>query len=249
MGALIRAIKDLGIEKDAVAVVAGIGCAGRMPVYLDFNTMHTTHGRAPAVATGIKMHRPDMMVIVVCGDGDALAIGGNHFIHAARRNIDINILLVNNGIYGMTGGQTAPTTPSGAFSHTMPWGNIEPPFDAVALACTAGATFAARGTISGIVQTTNYMKRAFSHKGFSLMEVLSPCPTQYGRLNKSGSAADMLRRQKELSISRERAERLTEEQRSGKIITGVFKDEQRAEYTDAYRDYVKRAQKYTQQST
>ncbi len=242
MGAIIRAVKDLAIPKDDIAFVSGIGCSGRMPVYLDFNTMHTTHGRALAFATGIKMHRPKMKVIVVSGDGDALAIGGNHFIHSARRNIDISLILINNGIYGMTGGQVAPTTPIGARAHTMPYGNIEPPFDAAQLALASGASFVARGTVFGIVQTTGYIKKAFEHKGFSMVEVISQCPTQYGRLNKSGGPTDMLLWQKENSVSLARAEKMAPEELDGKLVTGIFRNEQRAEFSSAYREYVRNVQ-------
>ncbi|MFN3307792.1 MAG: thiamine pyrophosphate-dependent enzyme, partial [Anaerolineales bacterium] len=128
MGALIRAIDRIGLDKDDVAVVSGIGCSGRMPVYLDFNTMHTTHGRALAFATGLKLAQPKLHVIVVMGDGDALAIGGNHFIHAARRNIDLTAIVINNAIYGMTGGQYSPTTPLDMRAATAPYGHVEPPF-------------------------------------------------------------------------------------------------------------------------
>lgn len=237
MGAIIRAIMDLNIQKDNVALVGGIGCTSRMPVYLDFNSLHTTHGRALAFATGIKMHRPEMKVIIISGDGDSLAIGGNHFIHAARRNIDLTLVLVNNGIYGMTGGQTAPTTPTGARSHTMPYGNIEPPFDPVELGLAAGASFVARGTVYGIVQTTNYIKKALDHEGFSMVEVISQCPTQYGRLNKAGDARQMLLWQKEHSVSLAASEKMTEEELQDKLVTGIFRNVQKPEFTSAYRKY------------
>ncbi|RKZ32211.1 2-oxoacid:ferredoxin oxidoreductase subunit beta, partial [bacterium] len=146
MGAIIHAVHELQIPKDDIALISGIGCSSRMPIYVDFNTLHTTHGRALPFATGVKLVRPEMTVIVVSGDGDGLAIGGNHFIHSCRRNIDINMILINNSIYGMTGGQVAPTTPLGAFAHTAPYGNIDPPFDAVELSLASGATFVARST-------------------------------------------------------------------------------------------------------
>ena len=155
MGAIIRAVHELGINKNNVAFVSGIGCSSRMPIYLDFNTLHTTHGRAIAFSTGIKMVRPDMKVIVVSGDGDALAIGGNHFIHACRRNMGISMILINNYIYGMTGGQVAPTTPVGSYAHTAPYGCIDPPFDSVKMAMAAGASYVARGTNYHIVQTSS----------------------------------------------------------------------------------------------
>ena len=239
MGAILRGLIDLKIPKDDVAFISGIGCTGRMPVYLDFNTMHTTHGRALAFATGIKMHRPKMTVITVSGDGDALAIGGNHFIHAARRNIDITLILVNNSIYGMTGGQTAPTTLIGAKTHTTPYGNYEPPFDPVELALSAGATFVARSTTYAVMQTTSFIKKAVTHKGFSLVEIISQCPTQYGRINKRGSAKDMLLWQKENSISLAKAKNMPKDALQNRIITGIFRRQKRPEYTAAYKDYVK----------
>ena len=238
MGAIIQAVQDLKISKDDIAFVSGIGCTGRMPVYLDFNTMHTTHGRALPFATGIKMHNPRMKVIVVSGDGDALAIGGNHFIHAARRNIGITLILVNNGIYGMTGGQVAPTTPLGAVTHTMPYGNYEPPFDAVKLAVTSGATFAARSTVHAIVQTTNYIKKAILHPGFSLVEVISQCPVQYGRLNNTEDPKVMLLQQKERSLPLAAAKNMTEEELEGKIVTGIFMERTAPEYSQKYREYL-----------
>ncbi len=240
MGAIIRAVDELKIPMDDIAFVSGIGCTGRMPVYLDFNTMHTTHGRALAFATGIKLVRNDMKVIVVSGDGDSLAIGGNHFIHAARRNIDITLVLVNNGIYGMTGGQVAPTTPPGAITHTMPYGNYEHAFDTVNLAISAGATFVSRSTVYGIMQTTNFIKKAIKHPGFSVTEIISQCPVQYGRLNNMGDPKDLLRNQKENSISRAKAEKMSLEELKGKIITGIFKEEIKPEYSATYREYVKR---------
>ncbi len=242
MGSILRGMMDLKIHKDDVAFISGIGCTGRMPVYLDFNTMHTTHGRALAFATGVKMHRPEMKVVVVSGDGDALAIGGNHFIHAARRNIDITFILVNNSIYGMTGGQVAPTTPVDAKAHTTPYGNYEPPFNPVELAVSAGATFVARSTTYAVVQTTNFIKKAINHNGFSLVEIISQCPTQYGRLNKLGNAKSMLLSQKENSISLIKSKKMSEDDLKDKIITGIFCEIERPEYTKAYRDYVKNIQ-------
>jgi len=246
MGAIIRAVMELNIPKDNVAFVSGIGCSGRMPVYLDFNTLHTTHGRALAFATGIKLYRSKMKVIVVSGDGDALAIGGNHFIHAARRNIDITLILINNGIYGMTGGQVAPTTPVGSRAHTMPYGNYEAPFDPVDLARSAGATFVARGTVYSILQTTNYIKKAFDHKGFSMVEIISQCPTQYGRLNRIGDPKKMILWQKENSIPVSSSKNMSAQELEGKIITGIFQEEQRKEYAATYQEYVKSIQPGTE---
>ena len=232
MGAIIRAIIDLKIEKDNIAFISGIGCSSRMPIYLDFNTLHTTHGRALPFATGVKLAKPDMKVIVVSGDGDGLAIGGNHFIHACRRNIDITMILINNSIYGMTGGQVAPTTPLDAIAHTMPYGNIDPPFDAVELAMSSGATFVARNTVYNIIQTTNYIKKALQHKGFSLVEIISQCPVLYGRLNGMPDPRDMLLWQKEVAVPLTKAKNMSPEELKGKITTGIFRDEERPEYTE-----------------
>jgi len=232
MGAIIRAIIDLKIEKDSIAFISGIGCSSRMPIYLDFNTLHTTHGRALPFATGVKLAKPDMKVIVVSGDGDGLAIGGNHFIHACRRNIDITMILINNSIYGMTGGQVAPTTPLDAIAHTMPYGNIDPPFDAVELAMSSGATFVARNTVYNIIQTTNYIKKALQHKGFSFVEIISQCPVLYGRLNGMPDPRDMLLWQKEVAVPLAKAKNMSPEELKGKIITGIFRDQERPEYTE-----------------
>ncbi len=156
MGSLVRAIDKLQIARDAITLVSGIGCSSRLPVYLDFNTLHTTHGRALAFATGVKLAKPKMKVIVITGDGDCLAIGGNHFIHAARRNIDITTILINNMIYGMTGGQFSPTTPSEAFATTSPYGNKENQFDIPKLAMAAGASYVARGTVYHVNQLDEF---------------------------------------------------------------------------------------------
>ncbi len=242
MNAIVRSVMELNIPKDDVVLISGIGCSSRMPVYVDFNTLHTTHGRAIAFATGIKLVRPNMKVIVVSGDGDGLAIGGNHFIHAARRNIGITMILVNNSIYGMTGGQVAPTTPIGAKAHTMPYGNIDPTFDPVKLAVAAGATFVARSTVYAIMQTTSYIKKALMHKGFSMVEIISQCPTLYGRLNNMPDPTELLLWQKENSIPLAKAEKMSPEELDGKIVTGIFKDEQRKEYTEAYAELVRRVQ-------
>jgi len=240
MGALVQAVMDLEIPKDDIALVSGIGCSSRIPAYIDFNTLHTTHGRALAFATGIKLARPSMKVIVVSGDGDALAIGGNHFIHACRRNIGITMILVNNAIYGMTGGQVAPTTPIGAKAHTMPYGNIEPPFDPVQLAMASGATFVARTTTYAVVQTTNFIKKAIQHDGFSMIDVITQCPILYGRLNNMPDPKKMLMWQKENAIPLAKAQNMKPEELEGKIITGIFKDEKRKEYTMAYAELVNR---------
>jgi 2-oxoglutarate ferredoxin oxidoreductase subunit beta len=200
LGAIIR------LDKNDVALLSGIGCTGRMPVYVDFNTMHTTHGRALAFATGLKMVKPEMKVIVVMGDGDALAIGGNHFIHAARRNIGLTAVVVNNATYGMTGGQYSPTTPTDARAATAPYGHIEQPFPVTELAMASGAAFVARSTVYHVRELEKYIARAIVKEGFSMVEAVSYCHTTLGRINRWGTAPDMMRRLKEQSTTLKQAE-------------------------------------------
>ncbi len=241
MGALIRAIDRMGLDKDQVALVSGIGCTGRMPVYLDFNTMHTTHGRALAFATGLKIARPEMKVIAIMGDGDALAIGGNHFIHSARRNIGITAIVVNNEIYGMTGGQYSPTTPVDSRATTAPYGNIEPPFPVCDLAIAAGATFVARGTVYHAVELDRLIEQAINKDGFSLVEAVSYCHTGFGRLNKLGTAVDMMRALKDNSVNLAAAQKLTPEERATKIVRGVLHNIDKVEFTHLYEKLTERA--------
>jgi len=244
MGALIRAIDHLGLQKDEVALVAGIGCTARMPIYLDFNTLHTTHGRALAFATGLKIARPDMKVITIMGDGDALAIGGNHFIHAARRNLGITALVVNNAIYGMTGGQYSPTTPIGGRATTAPYGNVEPPFPVCDLAIAAGASFVARSTVYHALELDKLLAEAISKDGFSLVEAISYCHTTYGRMNKLGTAADMMRSLKDNSIAKTALDRMTAEEQAAntKIVRGTFVNIERPQYTKVYSNLITRVQ-------
>jgi 2-oxoglutarate ferredoxin oxidoreductase subunit beta len=240
MGALIRAIDHLGLDNDNVALVAGIGCTARMPVYMDFNTLHTTHGRALAFATGLKIARPDMKVIAIMGDGDALAIGGNHFIHAARRNLGITALVVNNSIYGMTGGQYSPTTPLGGKATTAPYGNVEPPFPVCELAIAAGASYVARSTVYHALELDKFLAEAIAKDGFSVVEAVSYCHTTYGRLNKLGTAADMMRALKDTSISKTAFEALPPEQKTAntKIVRGKLVDINRPQYTNTYANLI-----------
>jgi len=249
MGALIRAVDRMGLSKDEVAVVSGIGCTGRMPVYLDFNTMHTTHGRALAFATGLKLAQPRLNVIVVMGDGDALAIGGNHFLHAARRNIGLTAIVVNNSIYGMTGGQYSPTTPLDSRATTAPYGNIEQPLAACELAIAAGASFVARSTIYHALELDKYIEQAIRKRGFGLVEAVSYCHTTFGRLNQLGTAVDMMRRLKDHSVPLAAAEKLTPEERSATIVRGVLCDLEKPEYTALYDQVIARAQSNGHQPT
>lgn len=242
LNAIIRAIDELGLDKNEVAMVSGIGCSGRMPVYADLNTMHTTHGRALAFATGLKMVRPWMKVLVVMGDGDALAIGGNHFIHAARRNIGLTAIVINNQTYGMTGGQVSPTTPTKALATTSPYGNIEQPFPITELARAAGAAFVARSTIYHARELQRYIDQAISKEGFSVVEAMSYCHTTFGRQNKLGRATDMMRLIKDNSITLSQAANLEESELQGKIVRGILADRDIPEYTRLYEQMVERAQ-------
>ncbi len=194
--AMLRAIWRLGLPQDQVAVVGGIGCSSRMVGYVDFCTLHTTHGRALPFATGLKLARPELTVLAIVGDGDGLAIGGNHLIHAARRNIDVTCLLLNNAIYGMTGGQVAPTTPTEMVSATTPGGALEPSFDSCKLLEAAGASFVARGLSSAPIDLEALIVQGIQHQGFSFLEVLSDCPTYYGRYNRLGEGPEMLQAQR-----------------------------------------------------
>lgn len=190
--AFLEAVARLELDPNKLALVAGIGCSSRLVAYTDFCTLHTTHGRALGFATGLKLARPELTVVVVTGDGDGLAIGGNHLIHAARRNVDLTCLLLNNSIYGMTGGQSAPTTPPGAIASTAPFGNTEPSFDSCRLMIGAGATFVARALAAEPPAMTEVMADAVTHSGFSFVEVVSDCPEYFGRYNGLSGGADML---------------------------------------------------------
>jgi 2-oxoglutarate/2-oxoacid ferredoxin oxidoreductase subunit beta len=241
MSALIRAIDRIGMEQDDIALVSGIGCSGRLPVYLDFNTMHTTHGRALAFATGLKMAKPNLKVVVIMGDGDALAIGGNHFIHAARRNIGLTAIVINNSIYGMTGGQYSPTTPMDGMATTAPYGNIEQPFPICDLAIAAGASFVARSTVYHAVELDRFLEKGLLKEGFSLIEAVSYCHTTFGRLNKLGSAVDMMRWLKENSMSKTAAEKSASDETNQKIVRGIFCDVEKPEFTALYEKVIERA--------
>lgn len=242
MKSIIRAIDSLNLNKDKVAVVSGIGCSSRIPGYLDFNTLHGTHGRAIPFATGVKLAKPEMKVLVITGDGDGTAIGGNHFIHGCRRNIDLTVILFNNYTYGMTGGQLSPTTPLGAWQTTAPYGSIDPPFDICALAEAAGATFVARGTAYHTVPLERMIAKAIQHKGFSLVEVIVGCHVGFGRKNRLPRGVDLLIQEKELAVDVKRAARLNPQELEGKIITGILVQKERPEYTESYRALVARVQ-------
>ncbi len=233
-GALVRAIAKLKLDKNRVVVVSGIGCSSRAPGYLDFDTLHTTHGRAIAFATGIKLSRPDLKVIVLTGDGDCTAIGGNHFIHAARRNIDITTIVMNNNIYGMTSGQYSPMTPKGMMGTTAPYGNVERTFDLAKLAIASGATYVGRATSYHVQLLGELIEKALLNKGFSMIEAVSQCPTYMGRKNKIGSAVDMLTWFKEGAVNVKAAAVLAPERLEGKFLIGELYNESAPEFTAEY---------------
>ncbi len=232
--ALVRAIERAGYNQQDVVIVSGIGCSSRAAGYLNFNTLHTTHGRALAFATGLKMARPELKLFVIMGDGDCSAIGGNHFIHAARRNIDLNAVIINNHIYGMTGGQHSPLTPTGMKATTAPGGTLERPFDLLELARGAGATFGARGNAAQPRQLEQLISRAANHKGFSVVEALSQCPIAYGRRNKLGGAVEMLREMKDKAVSVEKASTMDVDELKDKTLSGVIYSVDAPEFSEEY---------------
>ncbi len=222
MRSVCQAIENCGFPSEDVAIVSGIGCSSRAAGYMNYNTLHTTHGRAIAFASGIKMAKPNLHLIVVTGDGDAAAIGGNHLIHACRRNIDMTVVVFNNNIYGMTGGQYSPTTPTGEKGTTAPYGNIDGAFDIVELCKAAGATYVARGDCFHVPQTTRLIEKGIMHDGFSVIDGVSICPTYYGRKNKKGSNIDMMHWQKDNCIDLKKAEKMSPEELKGKTLIGEF---------------------------
>lgn len=234
MKAAIRAIDRLKIAKNDIVAATGIGCAAYTPGYLDLYGIQTTHGRAIPFTTGIKMVRPEMKIILFLGDGDCIAIGGNHFIHGAARNIDLTVVVMNNRIYGMTGGQNSPTAPAGTFSATAPFGKVEREINICDIAVAAGATFVARTTAYHVNQLASFIERGMKNKGFSVIDCITPCPTGYGRANKMGRAVDMYRHLKDAVLTVDKAGQMTEEELEGRIITGVLKDAGRPEFVDEY---------------
>ncbi|MBD3368370.1 MAG: 2-oxoacid:ferredoxin oxidoreductase subunit beta [Candidatus Eisenbacteria bacterium] len=234
MSAMVRAIHSLALDKNDVAMVSGIGCTGRMPAYVDFNTLHTTHGRALAFATGLKLANPRLNVITAMGDGDALAIGGNHFIHSCRRNINMTAIVANNCIYGMTGGQYSPTTPHGKRGTTAPYGNPEHEFDCAKLAVGAGASFVARTSVYHVRELEKLIRQAIEHNGFSVVEVIANCHTSYGRMNSFASPVDMLRWMKENAVPVARAEEMSEEELEDRFTRGIIRRKELPEFIDVY---------------
>lgn len=237
MRALLWAIHELGLPKDQLAFVSGIGCSGRIGAYIDANTFHVTHGRPLAYATGLKLARPDLHVMVITGDGDCLAIGGNHLIHACRRNLDITCLMLNNEVYGMTGGQVSPTTKADRFTTTTPHGNYEPVFDACKLAEAAGASFVGREVTLQTPALKNLIKQGISHPGFSFIEVISDCTEVYGRKNDLGSSPEMVLSQKSGIRPETFGNKVDQPFRPSPWQTGVFVRSERPEYYAAYQQH------------
>jgi 2-oxoglutarate ferredoxin oxidoreductase subunit beta len=234
-GCVLTAIQKSGLPLDDVVMVSGIGCTGRMAGYLNLDSFHTTHGRAIPFATGLKLARPQSSIIVTSGDGDLFAIGGNHFIHAARRNVDLTIICVNNFNYGMTGGQVAPSTPFGAKTTTSPIGNFEEPFNFCSLAATCGAVYVARWTTLHIRWFTDSVHEAMQKKGFSFVEILAPCPTSFGRRNKMRGAVDLLKFFHERSVIRNQIDpKDAVLDFNNQLVLGKFVDIERPTFLDNY---------------
>lgn len=232
---VLSAIRKTGLALDDVAMVSGIGCTGRMAGYIKVDSYHTTHGRAIPFATGLKLARPDGSVLVASGDGDLIAIGGNHFIHAARRNIDMTVICVNNLNYGMTGGQQAPSTPFGAKTTTSPTGSPEVPFDFCQLAAACGAVYVSRWTSIHIRRLTESLTRAILKPGFSFVEVLAACPTAFGRRNRMRAALDIIKFFHERSVIKNNTDpREASLDFEGPLVVGDFIDIERPTFTDNY---------------
>jgi 2-oxoglutarate ferredoxin oxidoreductase subunit beta len=231
-------VEQLGMSKNEIVMVSGIGCSSRIGGYVDFHTLHTLHGRALAFATGVKLSRPELNVVVPMGDGDALAIGGNHFIHACRRNIGMTAIVMNNRIYGMTGGQFSPMSGLGISASTAPYSNIDRAFDVSEMARAAGATFVARTTVYHAQQATEFIKKAFLHEGFAVVEILSQCPTHFGRRNRQGGAADMMEWFKENTVPVGSKKKL---ENPALIERGIFVQKEEPEYCSEYAKIVDKA--------
>lgn len=246
LNSLLRAVDELGLDKNNIVMTSGIGCSARISGYVDFHSLHTLHGRALAFATGVKLSKPELKLIVPMGDGDALAIGGNHFIHAARRNIDITAIVMNNRIYGMTGGQYSPLSGIGKRATTAPYTTIDNEFDVVKLSIAAGASFVARGTAYHVLESIDILKKAIMHKGFSVVEILSQCPTHYGRKNREGDAIQMLELQKKRTA---KIGSKALENDYTLIPRGIFVDIDAPEYCEEYDKIVQRAMKESSKSS
>lgn len=238
LNSILHTADELNLDQSSLCMVSGIGCSARISGYVDFHSMHTMHGRALACATGLKLARPELNVFVPMGDGDAMAIGGNHFIHACRRNIDLTAIILNNRIYGMTGGQYSPLSGQGVLATTAPYRSIDPAFDTVALAMGAGATFVARSTSFHVKELGSILKKAVQHKGLSVVEVMVQCPTYFGRKNKIGGPVQLLEwyRDNTAPLGSKKLE-----EHPDLLPRGIFRDEQRPEYCEEYAKIIQRA--------
>ena len=241
LGSLVRTIHEQGYSKDEIVIVSGIGCAGRMTAYVDFHTVHTTHGRALTYATGIKLAKPKLKVIVIMGDGDATAIGGNHLIHAARRNVNLTAVIINNQIYGMTGGQFSPTTPYGLKAQTAPHGHVEHAFNISRLVEAAGGAFVARGTIYHVTLLDKLFRRAIEKKGFAVVETMSSCPTHFNKINMLGSAVDSMTWFRDHAVTVEKAQKMSAEETASLFRIGVLADRDIPDYQAEYKQVRERA--------
>ncbi len=241
----VEAIKETGLDVNKLAVVSGIGCTGRVAGYMNTDSFHTTHGRAIPFAMGLHLANPELKVVVYSGDGDLAAIGGNHLIHAARRNADLTVFCVNNFNYGMTGGQSGPTTPAGARTTTTPFQAVEQPFNLPRLVAAAGATYVARWTVLDLRRLRVSMVEALNHKGFSFVEIVSPCPVYYGRRNRLGEAVDELRYYREnIVIDNEASLDDLDIDFQGKLVVGKFVDIEKPTFYDKlHGELIPRAQK------
>lgn len=220
LNVFLRAVDEMGVFKE-LALVGGIGCSGWLPTYLKSDVLHVLHGRAIPFATGLKLTDPRRKVVVFTGDGDCAGIGGNHFIHAARRNLDLTVIMLNNGIYGMTGGQVAPTTPISKRTQTSPYGNVEFPFDVCELAKAAGATYVARTTVAHPRPLLNLIQEGMEHRGFAFLEVISQCPTQAGRyMEGTSNPAELLSLMKKRALPVEQAREASAKELEGRIVVG-----------------------------
>ena len=228
-----KAVDELELDPRQMLMVTGIGCSSWIPSpYFLADTLHTTHGRAIAFASGARVMAPNTRVVVIAGDGDISGIGGNHLIHAARRNLDLTVFMVNNAIYGMTGGQVAPTTPPGVPTTTSPHGNVEPPFDVASLVAAAGASYVARWTTYHVFNLVKAMKQALDNRGFSFVEIVSQCTTAYGKAVRMRTPADFLADYKARSVRIRKAREMTDEELRDKIVVGTFRRVESPEFCD-----------------
>ena len=240
MKGIAMAIEKKELKQDNTVIVSGIGCSSRASGYMDFDTVHTAHGRALPFATGIKLARPDLNVIVITGDGDCTAIGGNHFIHACRRNVDLTVVLFNNTIYGMTGGQYSPTTQPGKFATTALYGTIEKALDPCKLAEAAGASYVARSTAYHVNHIVDMVSKGIDNKGFSLVEVMVECPTAYGRKNKLADPGLSMKWLKDHAVMKSAWDK-AEEKAEDTFPIGVLYEDPRTDYAQLYEGVIEKA--------